>query len=688
MNNSLTNIYRFFFTYDFTMGLYKGIGVLLPVFIVYLLGGESKNLITVGYASLTIGIADQIGSFKHKRNELLLTLLGTLLITFYFAQFNGFSLSFIISLSVIVFASNFISCFGPKATTIGFTFIFIAMITGRNTYEFTEYVIDFAFGSIFYVIYALIFAKYFADYIIRQTLSECYTRLSTYLRAISECYRQNSDLDEKFANLIESQTFLVSDLQQVRDLLFRAPNKHDPKIIKMAGELTILNDIYDRLVAPYQDFATIRQHYENSDIQIFFRDLYIKAANNLEEMSMYTLGGGEMIRRLGFKAELRALEYELEIIKKQNLTDQALIDAYNVLGSHYRKAWVMNRQLDKIRQLLLDQIEVPSLGDNFKKHISHNYWSWNIFKENLSLSSDYMRFAIRTSVAMFCTLALINLILEPKQILAHSFWIAFTIVTLMRPGFSITRERSRDRIIGTIMGCALVGLIISMTPTIPYIITCITIAIILSNSLGNIDYKLSVMFITVYVLLALNIGVNITGLSLAVERILDTSIGALIAIVFTIYFLPSWEKREAPRLADRIRFHLYDLLETLENVWIKQTAESTEFYIKLKDTQALIIQLSNSLTRMQKEPQKFHGDFHYYNEFMIRQQSILSQLAILGYSLDQLSKDPKDIPEFNELVMLTKMRLDPSIPSSENTKPFTGQELKPLIWMVEANTSN
>ena len=131
---------------------------------------------------------------------------------------------------------------------------------------------------------------------------------------------------------------------------------------------------------------------------------------------------------------------------------------------------------------------------------------------------------------------------------------------------------------------------------------------------------------------------------------------------------------------------MYDLLEILENAWIKKTTDTSDFYIKLKDTQALIIQLSNSLTRMQKEPQKFHGDFHYYNEFMIRQQSILSQLAILGYSLDQLGKDPTDIPEFAELIMLTKMRLDPSIPSSENTKPFTGQELKPLIWMVEANT--
>ena len=296
-----------------------------------------------------------------------------------------------------------------------------------------------------------------------------------------------------------------------------------------------------------------------------------------------------------------------------------------------------------------------------------------------------MRFSIRTAVAMFCTLTLINLVLEPKQILGHSFWIAFTIVTLMRPGFSITKERSRDRIIGTILGCLAVGIIISFNPSITYIVAYIAIAIILSNALSNIDYKISVMFITIYVLLTLNIDVNITGLALAGERILDTVISALIAIGFTVYFLPSWEKREAPRLAERIRIQMYDLLDMLENIWIKKEGDATEFYIKLKDTQALIIQLSNSLTRMQKEPQKFHGDFHYYNEFMIRQQSILSQLAILGYSLDQLEKDPKDIPEFSELIALTKLRLNPTIPSSENTKPFTGQELKPLIWMVEEN---
>ncbi len=684
MNKSITNIYRFFFTYDFTLGLYKGLGVFIPVLIVYLLGGETKNLITVGYAALNIGIADQIGSFKHKRNELVLTLIGTLLITLYFAQFQGFSLSFIISLSVVVFFSNFISCFGPKATTIGFTFIFIAMISGRNSYNFTEYVIDFTFGATFYVIYALVCAKYFANYIIRQTLSACYTRLSKYLTALSECYRQNSDLDEKFANLIESQTFLVSDLQQVRDLLFRAPNRHDPEIIKMAGELTLLTDVYDRLVAPYQDFTTIRQSYENSDIQIFFRDLYNKAANNLEEMSLYTLGGGEMIRRLGFKAELRALEYELELIKHSDIDHQSS-DAYNVLASHYRKAWVMNRQLDKIRQLLMGQTDAPSSSDNFKKNISHSYWSWNILKANLSFSSDYMRYSIRTAAAMLCTLTLINLVLEPNQILGHSFWIAFTIMTLMRPGFSITKERSRDRILGTILGCLAVGVIVSFHPSISYIVFYIAISIILSNALSNIDYKVSVMFITIYVLLTLNIGVNVTGLALAGERILDTVISALIAIGFTVYFLPSWEKREAPRLAGQIRIQMYDLLDLLEKIWLKKEDDSTAFYIKLKDTQALIIQLSNSLTRMQKEPQKFHGDFHYYNEFMIRQQSILSQLAILGYSLDQLEKDPKEIPEFSELIMLTKLRLDPSIPSSENTKPFTGQELKPLIWMVEEN---
>lgn len=680
----LTSIYRFFFTYDFTMGLYKGIGVFLPVLIVYLFGGEASNLITVGYASLTIGIADQISSFKHKRNELVITLICTFFITLYFAQFQGFSLSFIISLSVVVFFSNLISCFGPKATTIGFTFIFIAMITGRNSYDFTEYVIDFTFGATFYVIYALILTKYFADYILRQTLSACYIVLSKYLRALSECYRQNSDLDKKFADLIESQTLLIAELQQVRDLLFRATNRHDPNIIKMAGELTLLTEIYDRSVVPYQDFLTIRQAYPNSDIQIFFRDLYIKAANNLDEMGMHTLGGGEMIRRLGFKAELRALEYELEILKHKNLKE-AELEAYHVLAGHYRRAWTMNRQMDKIRQLLLGQIEAPSIGDHFQKNISHSYWSWNILKENLSITSDYMRFAIRTSVAMFCTLTFINVVLE-QQLLAHSFWIAFTLVTLMRPGFSLTKERSRNRILGTILGCVVVGAIISFNPTMGYILFYIVLSVILSNALSSIDYKISVMFITIYVLLTLNVGVNISGLALAAERVFDTSIAAVIAILFTVYFLPSWEKSEAPRLADRIRSHMYEILELLESSWLKRTTGSTEFYIKLKDTQALIIQLSNSLTRMQKEPQKFHGDFHYYNEFMIRQQSILSQLAILGYSLEQLQEDPNDIPEFKELIMLTKMRLDPSIPSSENTKPFTGQELKPLIWMVEANT--
>ncbi len=666
------------------MGVYKAVGVFLPVLIVYIFGAETQNMVTVGYASLTIGIADQVGPFKHKRNELLIALFGTLIIAFIFAHFKGISIPFIFSLTFVIFFSNFLSCFGMKASTIGFTFIFIAMIAGRSTYDFKDYFIDFSFGAVFYVAYALIFAKFFEVYLIRQTLSNTYILLAKCLKKGSECYRQNCNLEEKFSELIESQTLLVAELQMSRDLLYRTRHKEDPRVIRMMEELVGLNDVYERFLSSYQDFLTIREHYPNSDIQIFFRDLYLKAADNLEEMGMYTLGGGEMIRRLGFKAELRALEYELEIIKNAKPIDDDL-EAYQVLTAHYRRAWVLNRQLDRIRLLLLGEIAPSPSTEQFTKYVSRSFWTLDILKENLTLRSDYMRYAIRTSSAMFITLLFIHTVLEKSVVLGHSFWIAFTIVTLMRPWFSLTRERSRQRIKGTIVGCIVVGLLVSLNLNPLFFIGILFIAIILSNALGAVNYTLSVMCTTIYVLIVLNVDDKLSGLMIAAERIIDTGIAAVIAILFTTYFLPSWEKDEAPKLAEKIRQNIYGVLELIEKVWIKKEAEPYEFHLKLKSTQALIIRLSNSLTRMQKEPEKFHGNFHELNDFMIRQQSILAQLAILGFNLEQSKKDPADIPEFAELVMLTKMRIDPSIPSSENTKPYTAKELKPLIWMVENN---
>src|SRR5699024_5142971 len=119
---------------------------------------------------------------------------------------------------------------------------------------------------------------------------------------------------------------------------------------------------------------------------------------------------GDMLKRLGFKAELRAIEYELELLRRQDLEGESL-EAYQIVANHFRKVWSLSRNLERVRSFLVDDIELEETfpRHKLKKFLSHSYWTNDYITKNLTLKSPVMRFAIRSSMAMFFALTLVSL---------------------------------------------------------------------------------------------------------------------------------------------------------------------------------------------------------------------------------------------------------------------------------------
>jgi uncharacterized membrane protein YccC len=44
--------------------------------------------------------------------------------------------------------------------------------------------------------------------------------------------------------------------------------------------------------------------------------------------------------------------------------------------------------------------------------------------------------------------------------MAHGYWIVLTIVIILKPNFSATKQRMADRLIGTVIGCLITMLIL------------------------------------------------------------------------------------------------------------------------------------------------------------------------------------------------------------------------------------
>lgn len=146
-----------------------------------------------------------------------------------------------------------------------------------------------------------------------------------------------------------------------------------------------------------------------------------------------------------------------------------------------------------------------------------------------------LRHALRLSLAIVFGF-LIGSILDLK----NAYWIVLTIIVIMRPNYGLTKERSKNRIIGTIIGAVIATIIILITQnTIVYMVLAV-ISLTFAFSLIQQSYKAGAAFITlnivfVYALLDPN------AFSVIQYRVIDTIIGAGIALLANYVVFPSWE---------------------------------------------------------------------------------------------------------------------------------------------------
>ncbi len=132
--------------------------------------------------------------------------------------------------------------------------------------------------------------------------------------------------------------------------------------------------------------------------------------------------------------------------------------------------------------------------------------------------------------------------------LTNAYWIVMTIVIILKPGYSLTKQRNGQRIVGTLIGCA-ASIVLMMFVKEPHILLVVMFAsMVMSYSLLLFNYAASVVFTSSYVLLMFHLlapgSMRIIG-----ERAIDTVVGCAIAIAASHLF-PYWEYRLMGKLVN------------------------------------------------------------------------------------------------------------------------------------------
>ncbi|WP_447988102.1 FUSC family protein [Achromobacter spanius] len=560
MDLRIASIRRFLYSHYFFGGVRQGVGMLLPVLVLGGLFGNYTTGLVATFGAQCLAIIDQPGGpQRHRTNEMLGgAALGTVTVII-----TGLASTNPILIWLVVIAQCFVysmfTVFGKRGGLIGFAGLLLMTLTMHSPlqpHEVFAHAVATLGGALFYVVFSLGFSRLFWLREEQQAMSVALFATADYVAARASFYDETADLDEAYRTLIQRQSVMTEKHQAARDMVLRALPRGkgvgDRQRVMIWNMFVDMLQLLDTLVATHTDYAALRRTLAGNDCLMFMRDALVKMSLELNRIALDVSRGRQVQYRSSAKAELRAIEYEIEQLKQQGLGErepEMLALIIQVLRRLRNSARIVDRLADHTAASPdAKPTDVLRINKSLTRFISRQEFRFGLLTSNLRLDSPHFRYALRVTAAAAIAMTLASRWLSP-EFSAHNYWIMLTIVIIMKPGFALTRQRNGWRLGGTLIGCICALLLFNLTDSPEILFAVLLGACIMGNSLVQLNYMASAIFNTLFVVLVFHF-VSPGTVSMAVigERAIDTLLGCALALICS-YILPWWEARYLKPLA-------------------------------------------------------------------------------------------------------------------------------------------
>ncbi|TXC86408.1 FUSC family protein [Paraburkholderia azotifigens] len=547
-------IKKFLYSQYFYGGLRIAVGVSLPAILCLIVFNNRELGFTIATGALGACAVDMPGPLKYKHNEML----ACSVIGFLAALATGLATVNPVALWCAVvpltFVLSLIVVYGNRWPQISFATLFMMVMTLEEHFTPLQALINASWmlvGGLWFTYWSTFVSHWMMYRIEQQALAESVFALADYLLARADFFDLDNDLDECYRNLVAKQIAAVAMQDAARDIVLRnlpklKSGRLEPRRATLFNLFIHIVDLHEQFVGAHTDYPLVRNTFGGSDLLIFYRDLIRKAAADLEDIGLAVLQNEPPRARINVKAELRAIEYEIELMRKQDLPKKNP-EAYSTISASFRRVWSATRLIDRMRKNLANEEGTQEtdlrIDQALTRFVSSRRVPFGSIFSNLTMASPSFRHALRVSIAVAVGFWLGRLL--P---LTNAYWIVMTTVIILKPGYSLTKQRNGQRIVGTLIGCAAsIALIMSVKE--PHILLVVMFAsMVMSYSLLLFNYTASVVFTSSYVLLMFHLlapgSLHIIG-----ERAIDTVVGCAIAIAASHLF-PYWEYRLMGKLVD------------------------------------------------------------------------------------------------------------------------------------------
>lgn len=635
---------------NFTNALKITVAAVLPVvFFAYI------DLFEVGF-SVALGAiltypSDIPSNLKHKINGLLVAIFIIAISAVMVSILYPYPYFFYPLLALSLFFLSMISVYGQRATMVSFSgLLSIALATGHvqegiSIFINGGYIVG---GGLFYLLVSLIFYKIRPFRYVELEIAECLKLTSKYLKLRGDLW----DAKKSREKIIRGQLLLQVDLntthENIREILIRNRSNSggSNQNRKMLLVFVSLIDILELALSTSFNHQKFNETFgDHPEILKNYQNLAYSLASTLKRISISIQENKKYISTHELFNDLEVLENAIS--EYSNNADLAEAHDGVLMLSNMRD--YVERQIEKIKVLEraftdpMDKQDTKGIEKDLEKFLTPLYYPWSTLQNNLSFSSTIFRHSLRLTLTILAGIVIGNLISVEKV-----YWILLTIVVILRPGYGLTKQRSYERIFGTVLGGLIAFGIITFVQNPVFISVFAVISMLLGFTFTQTNYKIGATFVTIYVVfIYAMLTPNVRDV--VQFRVMDTLVGGFLAFAANYLLWPSWEFLNVRVFLQKSIKANYDYLKEISVFYNEKGEVTTSYKVARKFAFIEIGNLMNSFQRMTQEPKSKQKQLPQLYKLVELNYSLVSSAASLGTYI-QTHKTTKASEAFNVVV--------------------------------------
>lgn len=596
-----------------------------------------------------VALTDQPGPFIRRRNSLIFAIFCFVVVALVASLVKGIVL--LVILEIIVFGMFFslIGVYGQRLAAVGSLSLVVLAIfidghlTGSNIFQS---LLIFTAGCIWFLLIFLVVTTIQPYKLSSQMIGENYLQLAEFLKIKANYYQKNPDFDKLSSQVIAKQIEIKNLQEETRETVFKTRIiVNEATTISRLLMLMFLNsmDLHEKLMTSESDYKKLQESFEDSTILVQIHDYLNLLSEEMTNIgiSLQISKRAKPIFNLDLESQKLNSQY-FELRNKQLNPDN--LENFMILRQIMMRIHEITKEINDIYKVFTQNVKLAkslSTSLDVKKFMpNQEKMNFKVLKNNISLTSSHFRHAIRITTALLLGYLISQL---PFLVIGHTYWILITVIAILKPAYSITKQRNLLRFYGTVAGAIIAYSILYFVNINAVLFTILLISMILCFSLLKGRYFWAVLFMTVYIFMSFNFlkpgNVNV----IFKDRIVDTIIAGIIAFIVSYIVLPVWEHTQNVDLMKKSAESNLTYFHSVMSKFLNENFNIEDYKVKRKNAIISLANLSDNFQRMISDPKNQQKKLEVVHQFVATSHLITAYTA----SLSQYSQNNENYPEID-----------------------------------------